>query len=127
MDTYRVLHPLVAFKLDRLYYCRILINDLDKTVIIDNLETGLAFGTDLTSKPNHEYFIDNDRKIVYHPLTNNEWQYKILKEKKFIVKPHQRNPMLNFNDGIARHATDYELLSEQNNSNNINSSSYFTY
>ena len=35
--------------------------------------------------------------------------------------------MLNFNDGIARHATDYELLSEQNNSNNINSSSYFTY
>lgn len=119
MDSYREIYPLVAFKLDRNYYCRILYNDYYQTVIVDNLETGLAFGTDSLGKPNHEYKINFDRKIVYHINTFDVWKFKILNNKKFTrVKTTSKESYDKFDSDVA---TGYEMLS------NLNNNSYYSY
>ena len=103
-------------------------------VIVDNLETGLAFGTDHEGKPNYEYRIDFNEKIVYNIYTRDKWEYKILKNHYYnsnyesLVKPHHRNPRMEFNNGIACYASDHELLNEENLSPTCNKeSSYFKY
>ena len=119
MDSYREIYPLVAFKLDRNYYCRILYNDYYQTVIVDNLETGLAFGTDSIGNPNHEYKINFDKKIVYHINTFDIWKFKILNNKKFTrVKTTSKESYDKFD---IEAATGYEMLS------NLNNNSYYSY